>query len=190
MKLIKDLGIREYANTTHRFVLAECFCGRFIEIPFYRFRIQKSCGCRGGRFKHGLWKKNYRLINCWFAMIDRCYNPQSNNYKNYGAKGISICEEWKNSKEEFFNWSVENGYQNNLTIDRINSNGNYEPLNCHWVTQKENNRNRNCVKLTLKDAQDIRNAYLLRCFTQKEIAVGYNVSNDTICRIIKNRIWI
>ena len=69
-------------------------------------------------------------------MKRRCYNKEDEHYKWYGARGITVCSEWKNSYTNFENWALENGYDDSLSIDRIDGNGNYEPLNCRWVTQK------------------------------------------------------
>lgn len=92
-----------------------------------------------------------RLHNIWLCMRERCSKSHSSCYHKYGAKGIRVCEEWDNSFEAFRDWSLENGYTDSLTIDRINSHGDYSPLNCRWVTQKvqQNNRSNN-VHLTYK----------------------------------------
>ena len=74
-------------------------------------------------------------------MKTRCYNPSSNKYHAYGARGIKVCDEWKNSFKKFKEWALSNGYGDNLTIDRINNDGNYEPSNCRWVTNKQNTNN-------------------------------------------------
>lgn len=74
-------------------------------------------------------------------MKTRCYNPNSDSYKYYGARGIQICNEWKNNIECFYNWAMNNGYQNGLTIERKDINGNYDPMNCCWATPKQQARN-------------------------------------------------
>ena len=83
--------------------------------------------------------KNKRLKNIYTSMYDRCYNPNNKSYKNYGAKGIKICEEWLTGAN-FEKWSLANGYKDSLTIDRINPNKDYCPKNCRWITLEENAR--------------------------------------------------
>ena len=96
-----------------------------------------------GNYKHGM--SGTRLHHIWKTMKQRCNDSNSKNYKNYGAKGISVCDEWMNDFSAFAKWSYNNGYSENLTLDRICSNGNYEPSNCRWETYKvqENNRSNN-----------------------------------------------
>lgn len=93
-----------------------------------------------GNYKHGM--RHTRIYIIWRAMRQRCNNPHTINYKNYGGKGVRVCDEWNNDFMSFYNWSVENGYNDTLTIDRINASGNYEPSNCRWITQKEQQNNR------------------------------------------------
>ena len=89
-----------------------------------------------------------RLHNIWLTMRQRCEKPHCTGYKKYGAKGIKVCEEWS-SFENFRDWACSHGYTDDLTIDRINPCGNYEPNNCRWATQKEQQNNRtNNVQLT------------------------------------------
>ena len=86
-------------------------------------------------------------------MKQRCNNPKCINYHNYGGKGITVCDEWKNDFISFCNWANENGYSNKLTIDRIDNNKNYSPENCRWVDMKTqcNNRDTN-IKITIGNA--------------------------------------
>lgn len=94
---------------------------------------KKSCGCLSK--KHG--KTGTRLHNIWCTMKQRCYNPNSQKFYRYGARGITICNEWKNDFKSFYSWAMANGYQDNLTIDRIDNDGNYDFSNCRWITSRE-----------------------------------------------------
>lgn len=85
---------------------------------------------------------NRRLSSIYQGMKQRCYNTKRPNYKYYGGRGIVICDEWLNSPQAFYNWAMANGYQENLTIDRINTDGNYEPQNCRWASFKEQAANK------------------------------------------------
>lgn len=82
-----------------------------------------------------------RLRSVRSAMIQRCTNPNSREYHNYGGRGITICDEWKANKESFIEWAFENGYRQGLSIDRIDNDKGYSPDNCRWVTSKEQSRN-------------------------------------------------
>lgn len=90
-------------------------------------------------YKHGM--EGTRLYKIWDRMKQRCRNPNNTNYKHYGERGIEVCEDW-NDFSNFMNWSYENGYNESLSIDRIDVNGNYCPDNCRWVSQKEQNNNK------------------------------------------------
>lgn len=110
--------------------------------------ICKSCGCihkEGNNKTHKM--SGTRIYNIWHGMIERCYNVNSASYHNYGKRGITICVDWKKSFSAFYKWAINNGYNDKLTIDRINTNGNYKPNNCRWVSVKEqaNNKRTNIV---------------------------------------------
>lgn len=102
----------------------------------------RHCGCikHSNAKTHG--KRNTRLYRIWCGIKQRCLNINSPAYKDYGGRGIEICHEWNIDFMNFYNWAIANGYNDNLSIDRINVNGNYEPNNCRWSTMKEQNRNR------------------------------------------------
>ncbi len=104
-------------------------------------------------------------------MKDRCYNPNFKSFANYGGRGITVCDEWANSYRKFHEWSLENGYRDDLTIDRIDVNGNYEPSNCRWLTIKEQSYNkRTNRKLT----------YQNKTQTVTEWAVELNIKSNTL----------
>jgi hypothetical protein len=93
----------------------------------------------GGSYIHRDYKWNNQRIGKIFCdMKSRCYNTSDKTYRYYGAKGIKICQEWLNNPKEFEKWSMQNGYTDNLTIDRVNSNKDYCPENCRWITLKDN----------------------------------------------------
>ena len=86
--------------------------------------------------------KKHPLYKRYYSMKARCYNKNSQAYSNYGGRGIKICDEWLSDFMNFYNWAMENGYNEKLTLDRINNNGNYEPSNCRWITDYEQRFNK------------------------------------------------
>lgn len=127
-----------------------CICGKCIEVTAQNLKNghTRSCGCayKQNNLKHGecIGGNVSRLYNIWAGVKARCYSKKNPKYKYYGGRGISICDEWHDF-EAFKAWAIDSGYNNNLTIDRINNDGNYEPKNCRWVNQKiqSNNCRRN-----------------------------------------------
>lgn len=132
--------------------LCKCDCGNMKVISRTHLkRNTVSCGCysaeiaRISHTTHGMRKT--RIYRIWSGMKDRCCNTKSKYWGNYGGRNITVCEEWKKSFESFLKWSNDNGYNDNLTIDRIDNNKGYSPDNCRWVTYKvqENNRSNNRI---------------------------------------------
>lgn len=115
-----------------------------------------SCGCRKEEINQAISDmnkthelSNSRIYSIYRGMISRCYNNYSTNYKRYGGRGITVCQEWLDDFMNFYNWAMDNGYSDDLSIDRIDPNGNYEPSNCRWATAKEQaNNTRSTVFLT------------------------------------------
>lgn len=138
----------------------------------------KSCGCLiNHNLKHGMYKT--KLYNVWYGIKRRCLHKNDPHYENYGARGISVCDEWKDDFLAFYNWAIENGYDENkkLSIDRINVNGNYEPNNCRWVTMKtQQNNRRNNHRITYKGETK----------TLQQWAEHFNFNSRTLCIIFKN----
>lgn len=130
--------------------ICRCDCGTVREV--YEDTIlsgaSKSCGCYKKELlscretTHSM--THTRIYNIYHNMLQRCYNSNNNRYKDYGGRGITICESWmcENGFMNFYQWAINNGYKENLTIDRINRDGNYEPANCRWVTKKEQDCNK------------------------------------------------
>ena len=134
--------------------VCKCECGNVIKVNTSDLKSGNttSCGCkrketlRQLRTKHG--ESNTRLYNVWSDMKKRCYNTKNVDYKNYGGRGITVCDEWMDF-QNFYEWAIANGYdetapRGQCTIDRINVDGNYEPENCRWVDryiQMNNKRN-------------------------------------------------
>jgi hypothetical protein len=140
-------------KSNHSLWLFKCDCGneKILSINPVQQGHTKSCGCLNqeklhfepNRTTHGC--SNTRIYRIWKAMKRRCNNPNSIDYqKYYGSKNVKVCDEWNYNFWIFYNWSICHGYNENLTIDRINPYGNYEPSNCRWTTQKvqANNKRR------------------------------------------------
>lgn len=173
------LVVRKVKDNT---ALYECVCDCGKTVFAYENSLKsgnvKSCGCykldliKNLQLKHNM--AHTRLYNVWKDIKKRCYNPKTRSYANYGAKGITVCEEWKNDFVAFHDWAYANGYDENAeygtcTIDRIDVNGNYCPENCRWVTLKaQANNRRNNVFITYNGKTDTMSNWA------HELGISYN----------------
>lgn len=134
--------------------VCQCDCGTIapsVNGSHLRSGITKSCGCFKREetikrnFRHGL--SYTRIHKIWEGMKTRCYNPKNRYFNHYGGRGITVCDEWMESLQSFHDWAMKNGYSDNLSIDRKDTNGNYCPENCRWVDMKtqQNNRRTNIL---------------------------------------------
>lgn len=130
----------EHGNTCFK---CKCDCGNYTIVPSARLvnGSTRSCGCLLGQHmvKHG--DSRTRLYGIWNGMKSRCYYPKNNRYHRYGARGITVCDEWKDDFAAFRDWALDNGYRDDLTIDRIDNDKGYYPDNCRWVTLKKQANN-------------------------------------------------
>lgn len=141
--IVKEIDLTKASRKT--FWICKCDCGNIVSVRSDTLGSTNSCGCLKkeqdfenlklkGKQLHGLTK--HPAYSRWRAMMQRCYNPKSERYPRYGGRGIKVCDEWHNVKS-FIKWAEENGFSEELSIERINLNGNYEPDNCKWIPLDE-----------------------------------------------------
>lgn len=143
LEVIKIVRSHHKGNTW----LCKCDCSNTVELQESHItdrpnrRANKSCGCHRHKQNRLTVGGTSRLYKIWHSMIRRCTDPSHNRYKYYGENGVSVCDEWLNNYETFCKWALSNGYSDELSIDRIDQNGNYCPDNCRWsdvYTQAQN----------------------------------------------------
>lgn len=145
---VERVGLDKKLNALWR---CKCDCGgeTIRTVSELHKRNNHSCGCLGKEHLKEMSKNNIthgmtgtRLYGCYKGMMSRCYREKDVHYNAYGKRGIIVCDEWKNNAKAFVDWALSNGYTDDLTIERINVNGNYEPSNCTWVPMKDQYKNK------------------------------------------------
>lgn len=172
-KIIDGYYLETEKGRRRLFVECECLqCHNHFEIRYDMLNHLRGNNCPQCNIKAAgkRLRKQHRdskLWRIWWGMKQRCYKETNKSYKDYGARGVKLCDEWLQSYESFYEWSINNGYGEGLSIDRIDTNGNYEPSNCRWVDQSVQNGNtRRCFFLW----------YNNRWCTVDEIAKAENIS--------------
>ncbi len=175
IEVVKEKGKRKK-------LMCRCQCGKVVEVSEDKLKSghTKSCGClwietiKERNSTHG--KTKTKLYSIWNAMINRTTNKNVWNFKNYGERGITVCEEWKRNFISFYEWAMKNGYKEGLSIERKNNNKGYSPDNCRWATAKEqgNNTRRN-VSITYKN----------ETLTEAQWADRMGLNRSTLCYRLK-----
>lgn len=168
----------------HRIWKCQCDCGNIHHVTTGDLLKGKtnSCGCyrsstrKEKNITHNL--TNHRLYRIYAHIKERCYSIDNQDFKYYGNRGIKMCDEWKNDFMNFYDWALANGYQDGLTIDRINNDGNYEPSNCRWATRRQQTRNRrNSIYVIYHNEQ----------ISLKELSTITGISYTTLYNRYKNQ---
>lgn len=166
-----------------------CDCGKIknVRSDHLRNNTITHCGCSNGNKVHGYGNSYNPTYKVWQHMKDRCLNHKNIQYKDYGGRGIQVCDRWKNSFENFLEDMGEK--PDGLSIDRIDNDGNYELSNCKWSTFVEQNRNKRNNKLNAEQIKEIRELIYEQNISYIDIANIYNVSECTIYDIKSGRTW-
>lgn len=179
----------------------QCDCGNILSVPKHLLTSgnTRSCGCLKRDHNKAVWTKhgktNTRLYRIWQSMKYRCYSKSSGAYKYYGGKGVRVSDLWivENGFQNFYEWAMANGYNDNLTIERVDVNGDYTQSNCTWIPKESQTKNRtntnwvyhNGEKYTLTDAS--KKYGFDRATIRKRIKTCNGDSNAAIEELIKDR---
>ena len=205
--VLEDLGTHyrnNYKKRKFRKWKVQCpICGKVFEIfQNYKRNSCSECGNKEAgrkREKHGLYK--HRLMSIYNSMKQRCYNPNHKRYYCYGAIGVTICDEWKNSFKSFANWALSNGYEEHLTLDKdelckqLNISPKiYSPQTCKWIPKhlnsSTNKRNSSISKLSYEQVKEIQNLYNTKVYGAAQLAKMFNVHISTIHYNLKRTLSI
>jgi|SRR3972149_2254825 len=193
MQLIKKLGTQLDKNGRKQsWAIFKCLgCLQEVEKEISGGKRDKSCGCNQNPIKHG--GRKTKLYVVYFGMLQRCTYIKHKSYKDYGGKGIKVCDKWLDKESGFINfrnWSLNNGYKEGLTIDRKIDSLGYYPENCQWITNQENVRKKGSNKIkNIEMANEIRELWKTGKYLQKELAEKYEIHQTIISKITHNKIW-
>lgn len=155
LEFVRFIGMHKKPTYQYAVWECKCDCGKFVEVQANTVTtgMKGNCGCQTSEISRKGWDKRGRkhglsehaLYNTWADMINRCYKPNSKGYPSYGARGVRVCGEWLNDPSKFIEWVMALGWKPGLTVDRINSDGNYDPSNVRVADRitQANNTSRN-----------------------------------------------
>lgn len=173
LTVLEDAG---FTTTGARKKLFKCICdcGKIVIVKRNSLISghTKSCGCleietkKTNNLKHGL--RHHPLYTTWLNIKDRCNNPNNTHYKNYGKRGIKMCKNWSDDFKSFYDWAINNGYKEGLSIERLDVNKSYSPNNCSWIPFNEQERNKTTTKLFIYNNKEYTIPELAKLFNKHE----------------------
>jgi hypothetical protein len=189
--VIKRDGVNKWGKTTW---WCQCICKNEDSIKSLtrkelKFFKVKSCGCMPRKSKYIIipYMSNSPEYRVWYLMLERCYNKDNKNYKYYGGRGIIVCDEWKNSFEQFYkDMGPKPGEE--YSIERINNNWGYSKSNCKWATNIEQAKNKRNNKLDKHKANRIREFYWAG-ISVIELAKSFNIGKSTVHSVLSRNSW-